>query len=94
MPKLNQENKEKYNVVHNLDEARFELRLSNKEIAYVLYKLENNTVDFFSTFVPESQRGQGLAAQLTKVALKWADQQHLRINASCWYVAKNLAGKS
>lgn len=51
-------------------------------------------VDFYHTFVPPSLRGQGVAAVLTAAGLTWAQQQNLRVVASCSYVARYLAAKS
>lgn len=45
-------------------------------------------VDFSHTYVPPEFRGQGLAEQLVQVGLRWAAQQNVQVQASCWYVAK------
>jgi len=47
-------------------------------------------VDFYTTFVPDSLRGQGVAAQLVESGFAWADEQGLEIKSSCWYAAKKL----
>ena len=44
-------------------------------------------IDFVHTFVPEAQRGQGVAQELAKAALAYAREQHLRVRASCEYMA-------
>jgi predicted GNAT family acetyltransferase len=51
---------------------------------------ENSKIDFSSTYVPFSLRGQGLAEQLVEVGLAWAKEQGYQIEASCWYVKKFL----
>ncbi|MEJ7663888.1 MAG: N-acetyltransferase [Hymenobacter sp.] len=38
------------------------------------------------TFVPEAQRGQGLAEQLGQAGLAYAQQQHLRVRTSCEFM--------
>ena len=45
-------------------------------------------VNFHHTYVPPEFRGQGLAEQLVQEGLRWAAQQNLQVQASCWYVAK------
>ncbi len=47
-------------------------------------------VDFYHTFVPETLRGGGVAAQLTSVGVQWAEAEGLRIRASCSYVSRFL----
>ncbi len=55
------------------------------ELAYSLPAA--GVIDFVHTFVPESQRGQGLADALAKAGLAYARQQHLRVRTSCEYMA-------
>ena len=43
-------------------------------------------VDFTRTYVPSEFRGQGYAEALVKHGLNWANQQGLKVQASCWYV--------
>jgi len=47
-------------------------------------------VNFYSTFVPDSHRGKGLAALLVEHGFLWAEKNSYQIEASCWYAAKNL----
>ena len=52
--------------------------------------VNDNTVDFTSTFVPPALRNQGLAEKLVHAGLAWARANQFHIEASCWYVAKFL----
>jgi len=84
----------KYIIEHQEDEQLFFVALDEQR-AFLRYRLTDNPsvkaeVDFFSTFVPDSHRGQGLAAQLVETGFAWADEQGLDIKASCWYAAKKL----
>ena len=84
----------KHIIEHQVDEQLFFVELGQQR-ALLRYKLSNvhsgtTEVDFFNTFVPNSHRGQGLAAQLVEAGFAWADQQGINIKASCWYAAKKL----
>lgn len=50
-------------------------------------QLDNSTLDFYHTFVPDALRGQGIAAILTAAALDYAQQHELGVVPSCSYVA-------
>lgn len=56
-------------------------------------KVDSNTVDFYSTFVPEQCRGTGAGLKLVKHGLAWAKSQELDVVASCWFVEKVMASK-
>uniref|UniRef100_A0A3B3ZPW0 Protein NATD1 n=1 Tax=Periophthalmus magnuspinnatus TaxID=409849 RepID=A0A3B3ZPW0_9GOBI len=47
-------------------------------------------VELMSTFVPESYRGRGLAALLSKAALDFVVEEQLTAQVSCWYIHKYL----
>lgn len=83
-----------YLIEHQADEQLFFVALDEQR-AFLRYRLSDNTsasaeVDFYSTFVPDSHRGEGLAAKLVNKGFAWADQQGLNIKASCWYADKKL----
>ena len=52
--------------------------------------LSNSVIDFHTTFVPDTHRGQGIASQLVEAGFAWADEQGMLIKASCWYADKKL----
>ncbi|MEM7359234.1 MAG: GNAT family N-acetyltransferase [Pseudomonadota bacterium] len=83
----------KHRVEHQADESLFFINLEEGENAFLRYRLmeslaDGGQVDFFSTFVPDSHRGQGLAAQLVEAGFDWAEAEGLTIKTSCWYAAK------
>jgi len=45
------------------------------------------TIDFTHTFVPEDQRGQGIADKLAETALTYAREHQLRVRTSCEFMA-------
>lgn len=61
---------------------------SPEEPAELAYSLpDKSTIDFTHTFVPEFQRGQGLAEELARTGLAYARQQHLKVRTSCKFMA-------
>lgn len=77
-----------YSIIHQPEQQQFVYGP-----AHINYQInvERQQVDFYHTYVPDSLRGQGIAALLTKAALVWAHQKQLTIHASCSYVAQYLA---
>ena len=75
------------NIHHNLTNQSFTVGSSSQqaELAYSLPAA--GVIDFVHTFVPEAQRGQGLAEKLAQSALAYAREQHLRVRTSCEYMA-------
>ena len=55
------------------------------ELAYSLPAA--GVIDFVHTFVPENQRGHGVADELAKAGLAYARQQHLKVRTSCPFMA-------
>lgn len=75
---------------HNTAERRFTLAL-NGDQARLSYRMEGpDTVNFTSTYVPESFRGHGHARRLVDAGLAWARGNDFHIKADCWYVRKVL----
>jgi predicted GNAT family acetyltransferase len=79
------------NISHNSDEQAFVIALGDTQAILQYSLLPASTgggsgVDFTRTYVPSAFRGQGYAETLVKYGLNWADQQGLKVQASCWYV--------
>lgn len=55
------------------------------ELAYSLPAA--GIIDFVHTFVPENQRGQGVADELAQAGLAYARQAHLKVRTSCEFMA-------
>ena len=75
---------------HQPDRHRFVCKVDGEEAVLKYRLLPDNGVEFTSTFVPESLRGQGIAEKLVRTGLAWARDQGYDIQASCWYVARFL----
>lgn len=78
------------NITHLPAEHRFEYQ-RDQLVAVLEYRLDDDqTVDFYHTFVPPEMRGGKVAVKLVNQGLEWAQQQGLTIKASCWFVQKFL----
>lgn len=43
-----------------------------------------------STYVPETYRGQGVAAVLSQAAMDFLVEENLKAHISCWYINKYI----
>ncbi len=70
-------------VVHDKDGLRFfiETKAEDAELTYSF--VEEKTMDFDYTFVPESSRGKGMADQLVKTGLDFAKSNNMKVIPSC-----------
>ncbi|KYQ90140.1 hypothetical protein DLAC_08728 [Tieghemostelium lacteum] len=74
---------------HNPAKKEFELKVDNGDKAFIAYNLYNkNEYDLYHTFVPDSQRGKGLAGILAKKSMDWIASQNAKALPSCSYLAK------
>lgn len=77
-------------IVHNEQTQRFELE-KDGVVAFLDYKIVNqNTLDYQHTIVPEQLSGQGIGSQLVAFALQYAQQQKFKVIASCSFVARYI----
>ena len=84
-----------FEIYHQEEEQLFFINVEGEQRAFMKYRRLGNraaqsAVDFWSTFVPESHRGTGMAAELVEYGFIWAESQNLHIETSCWYAAKKL----
>lgn len=78
-------------IFHEPEQGLFYIELEDNQKAYIKYRLLGNLqVDFYSTLVPTTHRGKGLAAKLVERGFVWAEEEGLGLQASCWYAAKKL----
>ncbi|XP_038563178.1 protein NATD1-like [Micropterus salmoides] len=47
-------------------------------------------VDLMSTYVPDTFRGQGVAALLSQAAMDFLVEENLKAHVSCWYIKKYI----
>ncbi|MBN8453974.1 phosphoenolpyruvate--protein phosphotransferase [Accumulibacter sp.] len=74
-------------VRHDVARQRFEAQAGESAPAFLSYRAEGERVILKHTFVPDALRGQGIAADLVRVALEEARQLHWKIVPRCAYVA-------
>jgi uncharacterized protein len=81
---------ESLTVVHDESGHQFEVVLDGHR-AYLSYMdLGKQTMDIYRTFVPNSLRGKGIAAQLTEAALQYAQSLGYTVIPSCSYVERYM----
>lgn len=78
-------------IRHEQDRRTFVLSAGAAQAVLHYAPLDERTVDFQSTYVPTSLRGQGLGSRLVLHALEWARAQGLRVVPSCWFVGTVVA---
>jgi len=88
-----------YKIEHQPEERLFFIALEEGQRAFLKYRYSGKEaaaahVDFWSTFVPSSHRGKGLAAQLVDHGFEWAQANGLHIETSCWYAAKRKQSRA
>ncbi|GAA6152361.1 GNAT family N-acetyltransferase [Pseudoteredinibacter isoporae] len=83
---------ESFIVDHQSDSCRFTIPNTQAVLEYQLDSKQGR-VDFSRTFVPQDMRGSGAAQALVSAGLRWAREEALTIEASCWYVDKFLRRK-
>lgn len=71
-------------ITHNPEKSRFEVTIEG-HTAIVEYRIEENALNIFHTYVPKELEGQGIAANLVKTAYEYADSQGLSRKADCSY---------
>ena len=86
-------------IKHQPEEQLFYVHLEDGQRAFLKYrysddKSASSVVDFWSTFVPDSYRGNGLAAKLVQTGFEWAEKEGMHIKTSCWYASKKLTQQS
>ncbi len=65
---------------------RFFMRTPGGE-AEAVYEIRGGTIAITHTFVPESERGKGIAEALVMKAFEFARMRHLRVKPECSYAA-------
>ena len=87
-----------FQIQHQPEQNLFFVPLDDGQSAFIKYRHSDDRsasseVDFWSTFVPDSYRGQGLAAQLVDHAFAWAEENGYHFRTSCWYAAKRMQAR-
>jgi predicted GNAT family acetyltransferase len=73
-------------VQHDEQNHRFEAEVDGQTLYLDYRRLDRETLDYESTFVPDDLRGRGLAGELVTHALDWAKDHDYQVVATCPYV--------
>ncbi|WP_313346150.1 GNAT family N-acetyltransferase [Stenotrophomonas sp.] len=73
-----------YEVEHDLARHRFQARIRG-HLALLDYKIKGKRMTITHTEVPEPISGQGIAGELTKVALRYARDNRFKVVPACAY---------
>jgi len=72
-------------VTHDPARQRFEA-IVDGQLCVADYQLRGNVLWMTHTGVPPAVGGRGIAAELVRVALAWADAQGFKVEPACSYV--------
>ena len=72
-------------IVHNAARQRFETTVEG-QLCVADYQLRGNVLRMTHTGVPAAVGGRGIAAELVRAALAWAQAQGHVVEPSCSYV--------
>jgi uncharacterized protein len=72
-------------VTHNAARQRFETTVDG-QLCVADYQLRGNVMWMTHTGVPTAVGGRGIAAELVRMALAWAEEKGYTVEPSCSYV--------
>ncbi|WP_269524241.1 GNAT family N-acetyltransferase [Coraliomargarita parva] len=72
---------------HQPQDSRFQI-VQPEGTAVLEYRISGHYMQIHRTYVPDSLRGQGLAAQLAEAAFDFAREKHLRVEPLCSYIRR------
>lgn len=75
-------------VQHDSQRQAFVLSSEGDEVLLRYRRPDSGSIEFYSTYTPESLRGRGLARVVVDAGLAYAEAEHLKVIPSCSYVAK------
>jgi predicted GNAT family acetyltransferase len=58
--------------------------------AELLYKIEGRVMSMYHTFVPDSERGKGVAEKLAITGFEFAKEKKLKVRPDCPYIQRFL----
>ena len=80
-------------VVHSEAEKMFSICVEEHEAAYLRYRYLDpalTKVEMFTTVVPPSLGGRGVAKLLADDAFNWAVENEKKLKLTCWYLTGYL----
>lgn len=88
----NIKNLSEQDVKHIQENNEFIIEVEGHKPAYLRYhKKDRVEIDLYTTVVPPSMEGNGVAKILAKAALKFVRETGLPVRPTCWYIDGYLA---
>lgn len=78
------------NIQHDTENQEFTVDLEGEQAELAYSTPQPEVINFSHTFVPQSARHKGVAARLIETGLQYAEQNNLKVIASCPAVAKYM----
>jgi predicted GNAT family acetyltransferase len=76
-------------IQHDPEAKKFYIETEKGE-AYLAYEEKEGVLDYYSTYVPDAMRGQGIAGRIVEEGLRYARENGYQVRPSCPYVAVYL----
>ncbi|MDB5260823.1 MAG: hypothetical protein JWQ14_104 [Adhaeribacter sp.] len=70
-------------INHDKEAQEFTAQIDGDQAELAYARPEDKVIDFQHTFVPESARNEGVANQLIEAGLAYAQDEKLKVIASC-----------
>ena len=77
-----------YEVLHRPHLKKFLIRLAPGKYAYLGYDIKEGKLYIESTYTPPEFRGRGIARRLVLEAIKYAEENNLKIVSICSYAVR------
>ena len=80
-------------VTHSTEKQMFSIAVAGHEDSYLKYRYldtQQREVEMFTTVVPPSLGGRGVAKLLADDAFTWAVENGLKMKLTCWYLSGYL----
>ena len=76
-------------ILHDIQKQKFYVVVDGLE-SHLEYDKMNNVLNLNHTYVPNPLREKGIAGNIVKAALTYAEENNLKIIPSCSYVASYI----
>ena len=77
-------------IKHHPDTQEFTTTRAGHKAELAYFRPADGTIDFTHTFVDETLRGQGVAEELARAGLAFAQENHLKVKTTCKFMASFL----
>lgn len=74
-------------IIHDEEKKKFVAAVDGYEAELDYKMVDDKTINFYRTFVPDELRGRGIAGKLTNKGIEYASEKGLKVIPGCSYVA-------